>query len=146
MKHVNCIFAALALCSTALAGVPIRWAVETSRAAPAAFEQYQGTSLDLEAALTAYGRPLAIEGDARLYWQTNGMGSAWWSAPANASGSVLRATWTPAMETGARAYQCFVGVPGSIYSAAFQLRLRLFRRARSDKYNLTVGLTGFDIL
>ena len=124
MKHVNCIFAALALCSTALAGVPIRWAVETSRAAPAAFEQYQGTSLDLEAALTAYGRPLAIEGDARLYWQTNGMGAAYWSAPASVSGNVMRAAWTPSMDVGARDYVCFIGIPGSIYSAAFRLRLR----------------------
>ena len=124
MKHVNCIFAALALCSTALAGVPIRWAVETSRGAPAAFEQYQGTSLDLEAALTAYGRPLAIEGDARLYWQTNGMGAAYWSAPASVSGNVMRAAWTPSMDVGARDYVCFIGIPGSIYSAAFRLRLR----------------------
>lgn len=113
-----------AAATAALGAVPIRWTVETSRAAPAVFEQYQGTSLDLEAALTAYGRPLGIEGDAMLYWQTNGMGSAYWSAPASVSGNVLRATWTPAMDVGARDYGCFIGIPGSVYSAAFRLRLR----------------------
>lgn len=107
------------------AAVPLRWTAETSRAAPVAFEQFAGTSIGLEAALTSYGRPLAVVGEPRLYWQTNGMGSTWWSAPASASGNVLRATWTPACEAvGATSYRGFVGVPGSVYSAAFTLRLR----------------------
>ena len=123
MKHLSLSLFALTFIFHAPAAVPVRWTVETSRAQPAAFEQYAGTEIDLEAALNSYGRPLAVEGEPRLYWQTNGMGAAWWSAPASASGNVLRAAWTPAMETGARAYSCFVGVPGSVYSAAFRLRL-----------------------
>lgn len=107
------------------AAVPLRWTVETSRAAPVAFEQFAGASIDLEASLNSYGKPLAVAGEPRLYWQTNGMGSAWWSAPASASGNVLRAAWTPACEAGgATAYRGFVGIPGSVYSAAFTLRLR----------------------
>ena len=125
MKKRSAIAASnLILALAAPAAVPVRWTVETSRAQPAAFEQYAGTSIEFEALLNSYGRPLAVEGEPRLYWQTNGMGSAWWSAPASASGSVLRASWTPAMETGARAYSCFIGVAGTVYSAAFQLRLR----------------------
>lgn len=113
-----------AAATAALGTVPIRWTVETSHAGGIVFEQFSGSTISLEAALQSYGKPLEVEGEPRLYWQTNGMGSAYWSAPASVSGNVMRATWRPAMETGARAYQCFVGVPGSIYSAAFQLRLR----------------------
>lgn len=108
-----------------LAAVPVRWTVETSRVQPAVFEQFAGTSIDLEATLTSYGKPLAVEGEPRLYWQTNGMGKLYFDAPASASGNVLRATWTPACETGgATSYKGFIGIPGSIYSAAFTLRLR----------------------
>ena len=108
-----------------LAAVPVRWTVETSRVQPAVFEAYQGETLELDATLQSYGKPIsnALQ-DARIYWQTNGMGSAYWSAPASAEGNVLRATWTPAMDVGARAYNCFIGSPSNSYRAAFQMRLR----------------------
>lgn len=129
MKTIQLVIrlALLALLAPAalLAAVPLRWTVETSRVQPAAFEQFAGTSIDLEATLTSYGKPLAVEGEPRLYWQTNGMGKLYFDAPASASGNVLRATWTPACETGgATSYKGFIGIPGSIYSAAFTLRLR----------------------
>lgn len=106
------------------AAVPIRWTVETSRVQPAQFESFKGESITLEASMQSYGKPLAIEGEPHLYWQTNGMGSAWWTAPAAVSSNVLSATWTPEMDVGANAYTCFLGVTGSIYRAAFQLRVR----------------------
>lgn len=106
------------------AAVPIRWTVETSRVQPAQFESFKGESITLEAAMQSYGKPLAIEGEPHLYWQTNGMGAAWWTAPAAVSSNVLSATWTPEMDCGATAYTCFLGVTGSIYRAAFQLRVR----------------------
>ena len=107
------------------AAVPLRWTVETSRVQPVTFEAYHGETLSLEATLQSYGKPVAdtLQG-ARIYWQTNGMGSAYWSAPASASGNVLRATWTPAMDTGANAVYGFIGVAGEIYRASFQLRMR----------------------
>lgn len=122
MRTKATILAALAA-SCAAAAVPLRWTVETSRAAPVSFEQFKGSSIDLEAALTTYGKPLEIEGEPRLYWQTNGMGTAWWSAPATASGGVMRATFSPSCDVGASLYTCFIGIPGSIYSAAFRLRM-----------------------
>ena len=107
------------------AAVTIRWTVETSRVQPVTFEAYHGETLELEATLQSYGKPVADTLPfVRLYWQTNGMGSAYWSAPASASGNVLRATWTPAMDTGANAVYGFIGVAGEIYRAAFQLRMR----------------------
>lgn len=125
MKPILIALLALPAPAALLAAVPVRWTVETSRVQPAVFEQFAGTSIDLEATLTSYGKPLAVEGEPRLYWQTNGMGKLYFDAPASASGNVLRATWTPACETGgATSYKGFIGIPGSIYSAAFTLRLR----------------------
>ena len=125
MKHLTAIFTfTFLLHLSASAAVPLRWTVETSRAQPATFDEFAGATYDLEATLQTYGRPLEVVGEPRLYWQTNGMASAWWSAPATVSGNVLRATWTPACDVGARAYNCFIGITGTVYNAAFQLRLR----------------------
>ena len=111
--------------------VPIRWTVETSRVQPAVFDAYQGETLDLEATMQSYGKPFAITGDdIRIYWQTNGMGGAWWSAPAavkvgqSGERDTYAATWTPSMDAGAGVYSCFIGQPGGNYRAEFRLRLR----------------------
>ena len=125
MKHLTAIFTfTFLLHLSASAAVPLRWTVETSRAQPATFDEFAGATYDLEATLQSYGRQLAVDGEPRLYWQTNGMASSWWSAPATVSGNVLRATWTPACDVGAKAYNCFIGITGTVYNAAFQLRLR----------------------
>ena len=129
MKHLATIAIVLqtAVCSlhSASAAVPLRWIVETSKVIPASFEAYQGETISFDAIMNTYGKPLA-EGldNPRIYWQTNGMGSVYWSAPATAVSNVLKATWHPQMDVGARIYNCFIGVTGSIYRAAFQLRMR----------------------
>lgn len=106
------------------AAVPLKWTVETTRATPAQFEAYQGETLALEATLQSSGKPVEMSGIAALYWQTNGMGSAYWEATAAVNSNRLSAVWTPEMDVGARVYNCFIGQPGKIYRAAFQLRLR----------------------
>ena len=117
-------FAALNAVTT-FAAVPLRWTVETSRVQPAVFDAYQGETLELEATLQSYGKPITNDlQSTRIYWQTNGMGSAYWSAHASADGNILRATWTPSMDTGAKIYNCFLGHAGENYRAAFQLRMR----------------------
>lgn len=103
--------------------VPLRWTVETSRAQVAQFEAYRGETLDLEATMKSYGSPLATPAQPSLYWQTNGMGAAWWTAPATASGNVLRATWSPTNDCGGTVYNCFIGGPDATYRAAFRLRM-----------------------
>lgn len=105
------------------AAVPLAWTVETSRAQVAQFEAYRGETLDLEATMKSYGSPLATPAQPSLYWQTNGMGAAWWTTPATASGNVLRATWSPTNDCGAAAYNCFIGGPDATYRAAFRLRM-----------------------
>ena len=127
---MNKLPAILVLIATALpvalsAAVPLRWTVETSRVQPAQFEAYHGETLELAATMQSYGKPLAITNDMiGIYWQTNGMGSAYWTAPAVLSNNVMTARWTPSMDVGANVYSCFIGAPGEIYRAAFQLRLR----------------------
>ena len=124
-NRIYTILTAALTATCAHAAVPLRWTVETSRVQPVTFEAYHGETLSLEATLQSYGKPVADTlQDVRLYWQTNGMGSAYWSAPASASGNVLRATWTPAMDTGANAVYGFIGVAGENYRASFQLRMR----------------------
>ena len=124
-------FAALNAVTT-FAAVPLRWTVETSRVQPAVFDAYQGETLTFEAALQSKGKPLEAPLNYSFFWQTNGMGNAYWEAPCpvpsrsldGASTNVLFATFTPSMDVGARAYNCFIGSPSNIYHAAFQLRLR----------------------
>lgn len=115
-----------ALCTSlsALAAVPLRWTVETSRVQPVQFEAFRGETLELKADLFNYGKPLSLPSSASLYWQTNGMGTAYWSAPATVESNRLSAVWLPTYDTGARAYNCFLGCSGDVYRAAFQLRLR----------------------
>ena len=124
-KRSTITLATVLLALVAQSAVPLRWTVETSRVQPVSFDAYHGETLELEATLQSYGKPVSDDlQDARIYWQTNGMGSLYWSAPASAEGGVLRAMWTPAMDTGANAVNGFIGVAGEIYRAAFSLRLR----------------------
>lgn len=115
----------LAACAaTARAAVPLRWQVETSRVNPVQFDAYHGETLHLEAALQSYGKPLAITNEATVCWHTNGMDSAYWTAPASVSNNVVSADFTPAMDPGAAVVNGFIGVPGENWRAAFQLRFR----------------------
>lgn len=133
MKHtipIHALFLLTIPCSLfpipSSAAVTLKWTVETSRVQPAVFDVVRGESIALEATLQSYGKPLeaAPEDAWRIYWQTNGMGKLWWSAPARATGNVLRASWTPAMDPGAPAVTGFIGSTGDNYRAAFQLRFR----------------------
>ena len=123
--HILALFTLHSALCTLHAAVPLRWTVETSRAQVAQFEAYRGETLALEASLNSYGTPLNPLNNLnpQLYWQTNGMGSAWWTAPATASGNVVRAIWSPTNDCGAASYSCFIGSPESTYRAAFRLRM-----------------------
>lgn len=120
------VMSAISPCSMRAADspVPIYWTVETSRVQPAQFSAYRGETLELSATMLSDGNPVvdSLEG-AQLYWQTNGMGSAYWTAPASCSSNVLSAVWSPTNDVGAATYNCFIGVPGGNYRAAFKLRM-----------------------
>ena len=142
MKH-TLILLSYACLLTASAAVPLRWTVETSRATPAQFEAYQGETLYFEADLQSAGKPLEMSGLAEFFWQTNGMGSAYWETTAAVNSNRLSAVFAPEMDVGARVYNCFIGVPGTIYHAAFQLRLRPSPGAEPNTLPLPVPVIDF---
>lgn len=108
-----------------IAAVPLKWTVETTRVQPAQFEVVHGESIALEATLQSGGKPLDLTGEtAYLYWQTNGMDQTWWVGSAAVNSNRLSTVFTPEMDPGASAVTGFIGVPGEIYRAAFQLRFR----------------------
>lgn len=113
-----------ALAMSLQASVPVAWKVDVSRAQSATFDAYRGETLDLSAALYNAGAAFAPSAsDVALYWQTNGMGQLWWSAPASLSSNVVSATWAPSNDVGAAVYNCFIGSAATSYRAAFRLRL-----------------------
>lgn len=130
MKHVKELIlfaAAVALVWACRAAVALTWNVETTRIQPAVFEAYHGETLDLEASLLKNGKPLAdaLLGAWKIYWQTNGMDQAWWSAPVSAPiGNKVRATFTGEMDPGANVVNGFIGCAGENYRAAFIIRFR----------------------
>lgn len=118
------ILAALAFVVCAQGGVPLEWAATPGRPAPAQFDRFHGEALELRCEFRGFD-PLPFEagGDVRLWWQTNGMGNAWWSIPATVSSNALSAVWGPAQDPGAERVTLFFGAPSNAYAAA-SLRLR----------------------
>jgi hypothetical protein len=103
---MNRIMAIILCCSLALFGraqVPFEWDAETSVALAASKEVYRGETVQLLPSWTTYGAAADTNGwTFTLYWQTNGMGSAWWTDTTNAF------LWTPARDCGASQYRLFV--------------------------------------
>ena len=113
------------LCARSLnASVPLAWDVEPRRATPAKFDRYHGETLDLTATFRGFGElPFAPGADVRLYFQTNGMGSAWWNAPASVSSNVVTGTFSPSLDPGADSVTVFFGAPSNAYASAI-IKLR----------------------
>jgi hypothetical protein len=115
----------LRLCASALiipiavhaAPVAIRWTAETSRPAPVDIPAWQGETLHIEPAFASYGTTLPLaDATAALYWQTNGMSTAWWSAPAaivTGDPARVRAIWSPTNDVGASRYTWFISTSSS---------------------------------
>lgn len=112
----------LAAVFPAISSVPLRWTVETSRLQPVVFDALHGETLEIEASFNSYGKPLEIKGEAALFYQTNGMGSAWWQIPATVTSNRIEAVFPPSADPGAARLSCFLGGPASTYRAAFSLR------------------------
>ena len=103
---------------------PLSWVRKPNQPAPAQFDTFHGESLDFRCTFTGFGAlPFAGDDAPRLYYQTNGMGAAWWSIPATVSSNVLSATFTPDRDPGAERLSVFFGAPSNAYAAA-QVRFR----------------------
>ena len=108
----------------ASAAVPLTWDVRPGQPAPITFDRYHGETLSFSATFRGFGElPFSPGADIRLWYQTNGMGSAWWSVPATVSSNVLSATWSPTFDPGSDRVSLFFGAPSNAYAAAV-LRLR----------------------
>ena len=109
---------------TALAAEPLAWVRKPNQPTPAQFDVFHGESLDFRCTFTGFGAlPFAGDDAPRLYYQTNGMGAAWWSLPATVSSNMLAATFPPGADPGAERLSVFFGAPSNAYAAA-QVRFR----------------------
>lgn len=107
-----------------IAAVPLAWDVRPGQPAPVTFDRYHGETIEFSATFRGFGAlPFAGDADIRLWFQTNGMGAAWWSAPATIRSNVLSATWSPELDPGTDRVSLFFGAPSNAYAAAV-LRLR----------------------
>ena len=78
--------AAMALQGVCNGGVPLEWTRRPDSTTPANFTAHQGETLEFRCTFRGFGElPFGDGGDVRLYFQTNGMGEAWWSVPATVS-------------------------------------------------------------
>lgn len=126
----------LGLCAHAHASEPLHWNRVPTKPAPAQFDTYHGETLDFSCTFRGFGSPL-FAGNAApcLYYQTNGMGKAWWPLPATVTIStnscgvwgdspvsltnyILSATFPPSADPGAERLSVFFGAPSNAYAAA----------------------------
>lgn len=121
MKHalkLALISATMALQGVCKGGVPLEWTRRPDSTTPANFTAHQGETLEFCCTFRGFGElPFGDGGDVRLYFQTNGMGEAWWSAPATVSSNEVRAVWGPEMDVGASRWVFFFGRPGVVYAS-----------------------------
>jgi len=120
-----CFFASLA----SLAGVPVKWTVETSRADTQEIDLFHGETLDLEVQFKTYGQilPLPTNEIAMTYWQTNGMGTAYWrtnNVTIVSSNGIMRSNFLASMDVGTKTLRGFMGIAGNIYRASFVLHFK----------------------
>ncbi len=108
----------------ATAAVPLAWDARPGAPAPASFDRYHGETLEFRCTFRGFGElPFSLGADVRLWYQTNGMGAAWWSAPATIRSNVLSAVWSPELDPGADRVSLYFGAPSNAYASAV-LRLR----------------------
>ena len=100
------------------ASVPITWEVRPNNPAPVQFSRYHGETLALSCTLAGFDGDLSAQGDVRLWFQTNGMGRLWWSAPATAASNRIEAVFGAAEDVGADRVSLFLGSPSNVYASA----------------------------
>ena len=80
-----------------------------------------------------------------FFWQEQGMGDSYWSERCTTVGDgVYRAVFTPQMDSGAKVFNCFIGRPGMIYRAVFQLRMKQSPGATPSELSLPVKTLDFE--
>ncbi len=107
---------------------PLHWTSDISRVADMRFDAMHGDALDFKVDFNALGKPVDLSGlDATLYWQTNGMGSAWWSAPGAISNSTARALFPSSADPGDKTLNFYLALSGGsnvVYGASARVTFR----------------------
>ena len=107
---------------------PLHWTSDISRVADMRFDAMHGDALDFKVDFNANGKPVDMTGlDATLYWQTNGMGSAWWSAPGAISNATARALFPSSADPGEKTLNFYLALSGDsnvVYGASARVTFR----------------------
>jgi hypothetical protein len=110
-KKLNVTLIALCISLAAHAQRPLRWVADATQTAFVTFDCTRGETLTFTPYIKAYGITLTNY-TASLQWQTNGMGTAFWSTNA--------LVFTPSMDVGANRYRFWIraeSTNGVMYSA-----------------------------
>ena len=103
----------------AIAAVPVAWTNSPGMPPYPIKPVPHGSTVDLAVTLKGYTTPPIADGaDVRLWYQTNGMDQAWWSAPATFDGSTITASFGPAQDCGADRVSLFFGAPSNVFASA----------------------------
>lgn len=110
---------AAALQLTAFAAVPLAWTATPTSPTHMPAPVPHGSTVEFSVTLKGFTDPAIGAGaDVRLWFQTNGMGSTWFSAPAAFVSNVVTATFGPEQDTGADRVNCFFGAPSNVFASA----------------------------
>ncbi len=126
MKQTFILLAILLLAGVSRAGSPelVQWRADLATTEVRNLYLRHGDSATLRARLYLRGMPYNPT-NAVCYFQTNGMGHAWWSAPCSIASNTVSVAWTPLLErAGADLYQLVVRVDDAAWRAAALLYLR----------------------
>ena len=130
MKPLRTALAALllTLCAGLAAGAAapqlVQWRSDLSSTEVRNLYLRHGDSATLTARLYLRGVPYNPT-NAVCYFQTNGMGRAWWTAPCSIASNTVSVAWTPLLErAGADLYPLVVRVDDAAWRAAALLFLR----------------------
>lgn len=121
MRHYIILATAFIGLSTAFAtafATPIKWTCRLPEAAARSFTMYHGETLEFQPEFIVDGAPLTNVTALSIYWQTNGMGTVWWSAPGT--------TFGPSNDVGAASYRFFIRAESSdgiLYRANGTIRM-----------------------
>ena len=127
---------------TSHAAVPVAWTNSPGMPPYPIKPVPHGSTVDLAVTLRGYTTPPIADGaDVRLWYQTNGMGSAWWSAPATFDGSTITASFGPAQDCGADRVSLFFGAPSNVFASAV---LRLTHAPGFDPASLPLPVPVLD--
>lgn len=131
---------------------PLHWTSDISRVADMRFDALHGDALDFKVDFNAHEKPVDLAGlDATLYWQTNGMGSAWWSAPGAISNSTARALFPSSSDPGDKTLNFYLALSdGSnvVYGASARVTFKNspgFTPNRIEPPVVTLDFSGIEV-